>query len=558
MNADLDAGPAPSDFIRDLIRRDLASGKYGGRVQTRFPPEPNGYLHIGHAKSICLNFGIAAEFGGVCNLRFDDTNPEAEDHEYVEAILADVAWLGFTPANVFYASDYFGQIYDWAEVLVGKGLAYVDDQDGDTIRAQRGGFGKPGIESPHRNRDARENLALLRGMRDGEFADGSRVLRAKIDMQASVMALRDPVLYRIRRVAHVRTGTEWIIYPTYDWAHGQSDAIEGVTHSICTLEFTDHRPLYDWCLDHLDLPRERPEQTEFARLGLTHTVMSKRLLRALVEDGTVDGWDDARMPTLQGMRRRGYPAAAIREFVTTQGVAKTNATTEIEFLESFVRTHHNAHALRRMTVLEPLKLVITNWPEGQVEHVELVENPEDPAAGVRSVPFSGELWIEQDDFKLEPPPKYFRLAPGREVRLRGGYFVTATDVVTDADGSVTEVRCTYDAATRGGSAPDGRKVKATMHWVSAAHAVDVTVHLYERLYADPRPGSDGTEPTVNPASRRTIVGAKAEPVLADTKPGEVVQFERLGYFAADPDTIGTFHRTVGLRDEWANIQKRTG
>ena len=558
MNPDPDAGPAPSDFIRDLIRRDLASGKYGNRVQTRFPPEPNGYLHIGHAKSICLNFGIAAEFGGVCNLRFDDTNPEAEDHEFVEAILADVAWLGFTPDNVFYASDYFGQIYDWAEVLVGKGLAYVDDQDGDTIRAQRGGFGKPGIESPHRNREVEENLALLRGMRDGEFADGSRVLRAKIDMQASVMSLRDPVLYRIRRVPHVRTGTDWIIYPTYDWAHGQSDAIEGVTHSICTLEFTDHRPLYDWCLDHLDLPRERPEQTEFNRLGLTHTVMSKRHLRALVEDGTVDGWDDARMPTLQGMRRRGYPAAAIRDFVTTLGVSKTNGTTEIEFLESFVRTHHNAHALRRMTVLEPLKLVITNWPEGHVEHVELVENPEDPAAGVRSVPFSGELWIEQDDFKLDPPPKYFRLAPGREVRLRGGYFVTATDVVTDSGGSVTEVRCTYDPQTRGGSAPDGRKVKATMHWVSAAHAVDVTVHLYERLFADPRPGSDGTEPTVNPASRRTIVGAKAEPVLADTKPGEVVQFERLGYFATDPDTPGIFHRTVGLKDEWANIQKRNG
>jgi glutaminyl-tRNA synthetase len=558
VNADPDAGPAPSDFIRDLIRRDLASGKYGNRVQTRFPPEPNGYLHIGHAKSICLNFGLAAEFGGICNLRFDDTNPEAEDHEFVEAILADVAWLGFTPANVFYASDYFGQIYDWAEVLVNKGLAYVDDQDGDTIRAQRGGFGKPGIESPFRERSVEENLALLRGMRDGEFADGSRVLRAKIDMQASVMSLRDPVLYRIRRVAHVRTGTDWIIYPTSDWAHGQSDAIEGVTHSICTLEFTDHRPLYDWCLDHLDLPYERPEQTEFARLGLTHTVMSKRLLRALVEDGTVDGWDDARMPTLQGMRRRGYPAAAIREFVTAAGIAKTNATTEIEFLESFVRTHHNAHALRRMTVLEPLKLVITNWPEGHVEHVELVENPEDPAAGVRSVPFSGELWIEQDDFKLEPPPKYFRLAPGREVRLRGGYFVTATDVVTDADGNVTEVRATYDPATRGGAAPDGRKVKATMHWVSAAHAVDVTVHLYERLYADARPGSDGTEPTVNPDSRRTIVAAKAEPVLADTKPGEVVQFERLGYFAADPDTPATFHRTVGLKDEWANIQKRNG
>ncbi|MGQ0624900.1 MAG: glutamine--tRNA ligase/YqeY domain fusion protein [Sporichthyaceae bacterium] len=553
-----DAGPAPSDFIRDLIRDDLTSGKYGDRVQTRFPPEPNGYLHIGHAKSICLNFGLAAEFGGVCNLRFDDTNPEAEEHEYVEAILADLAWLGFTPAGVHYASDYFGQLYDWAEGLVTKGLAYVDDSGADTIRAQRGGFGKPGIESPHRDREPEENLALLRGMREGEFADGSRVLRAKIDMQASVMSLRDPVLYRIRRVPHVRTGTDWIIYPTYDWAHGQSDAIEGVTHSICTLEFADHRPLYDWCLDHLDLPGDRPEQTEFARLGLTHTVMSKRLLRALVENGTVDGWDDARMPTLAGMRRRGYPAAAIRDFISTLGVSKTNGTTEIEFLESFVRTHHNARALRRMAVLSPLKLVITNWPQGQVEYVELVENPEDPAAGVRSVPFSGELWIERDDFKLEPPPKYFRLAPGREVRLRGGYFVTATDVVTGADGNVTEVHATYDPATRGGSAPDGRKVKATMHWVSAAHAVDVDVHLYERLFADARPGSDGAEPDVNPASRRTIVGAKAEPVLAEVKPGEVVQFERLGYFAADPDAPTTFHRTVGLKDEWANIQKRSG
>ncbi|WP_019874683.1 glutamine--tRNA ligase/YqeY domain fusion protein [Sporichthya polymorpha] len=558
MNAEPESGPAPSDFIREIIRADLASGKYGDRVQTRFPPEPNGYLHIGHAKSICLNFGLAAEFGGTCNLRFDDTNPEAEDHEYVEAILEDIAWLGFTPANVFYASDYFGQIYEWAEALVNKGLAYVDDQDGDTIRAQRGGFGKPGIESPFRNRAPAENLALLRGMRDGEFPDGSKVLRAKIDMQASVMTLRDPVLYRIRRVPHVRTGTDWIIYPTYDWAHGQSDAIEGVTHSICTLEFADHRPLYDWCLDHLDLPRERPVQIEFARLALTHTVMSKRLLRALVENGTVDGWDDARMPTLRGLRRRGYPAAAIREFVSTLGAAKTNTTTEIEYLESFVRTHHNAHALRRMAVLEPLKVVITNWPEGQVEHVELVENPEDPAAGVRSVPFTGELWIEQDDFKLDPPPKYFRLSPGREVRLRGGYFVTATDVVTDADGNVTEVHCTYDPATKGGNAPDGRKVKATMHWVSAAHAVDITVHLYERLYAETRPGSDGNDPVVNPASRRTLTGAKAEPVLADTKPGEVVQFERLGYFAADVDTPGTFHRTVGLRDEWANIQKRNG
>ncbi|HEU5084010.1 MAG TPA: glutamine--tRNA ligase/YqeY domain fusion protein [Acidimicrobiales bacterium] len=549
---------APSDFIRDKIRADLGAGRYD-RVQTRFPPEPNGYLHIGHAKSICLNFGLAEEFGGACNLRFDDTNPVAEDPEFVDAIIDDIRWLGFEPAGVFHASDYFDQLYEWAEELVRKGVAYVDDQDAETISTQRGGFGEPGVESPHRHRTAEENLGLLRQMRDGAFADGEKVLRAKIDMAHPVMTMRDPVLYRIRRQPHHRTDDRWLIYPTYDWAHGQSDAIEGVTHSLCTLEFADHRPLYDWCLEHLDLPHDKPEQTEFARLGLTHTVMSKRLLRRLVEDGVVDGWDDPRMPTIRGMRKRGYPPEAIRAFIDEIGVAKTNSTVEIELLESHVRRHHNAHALRRMGVLRPLKLVITNWPEGEVDMVDLVNNPEDESAGTRQVPFTGTLWIEQDDFELDPPPKYFRLSPGREVRLRGGYFVTATDAVTDDDGRVVEVRCTYDPETRGGQAPDGRKVKATIHWVSAEHAVDATVHLYERLFADPHPGAEGGDPfdAVNPASRQTVQ-AKVEPALAETPAGEVVQLERLGYFAADPDTPLVFHRTVGLRDEWANIQKRKG
>jgi len=547
---------APSDFIRDKIRADLAAGRYD-RVQTRFPPEPNGYLHIGHAKSICLNFGLAEEFGGACNLRFDDTNPVAEDPEFVDAIIDDIRWLGFEPAGVFHASDYFDQLYEWAEELVRKGVAYVDDQDAETISTQRGGFGEPGVESPHRGRGVEENLGLLRQMRDGAFADGEKVLRAKIDMSHPVMTMRDPVLYRIRRQPHHRTEDRWLIYPTYDWAHGQSDAIEGVTHSLCTLEFADHRPLYDWCLEHLDLPREKPEQTEFARLGLTHTVMSKRLLRRLVEDGVVDGWDDPRMPTIRGMRTRGYPPEAIRAFIDEIGVAKTNSTVEIELLESHVRRHHNAHALRRMGVLRPLKLVITNWPDGEVDMVDVVNNPEDESAGTRQVPFTGALWIEREDFELDPPPKYFRLSPGREVRLRGGYFVTATDAVTDDRGEVVEVRCTYDPATRGGQAPDGRKVKATIHWVSADHAVDATVHLYDRLFLDPHPGSDGRDPFdgVNPASRETVQ-AKVEPALADTPAGEVVQLERLGYFAADPDEAMVFHRTVGLRDEWANIQKR--
>ena len=551
------ADSLPSDFIRDAIRADLLAGTYGGRVQTRFPPEPNGYLHIGHAKSICLNFGLAEEFGGVCNLRFDDTNPDAEDIEYVDAIIEDVRWLGFEPNGIFHASDYFDQLYAWAEDLIRRGLAYVDEQDADTIKAQRGGFGQPGIESPHRDRPAEESLGLFHQMRDGAFDDGSMVLRAKIDMQASVMPLRDPVLYRIRRVPHQRTGDRWIVYPTYDWAHGQSDAIEGVTHSICTLEFADHRPLYDWCLDQLDLPYEKPEQTEFARLGLTHTVMSKRVLRRLVEDGHVDGWDDPRMPTIRGMRKRGYPAEAIRAFVDHIGVAKTNSTVEVELLESFVRRHHNTHAQRRMAVLDPVKVTITNWPEGAVEEVEAVNNPENDADGTRMVPFSGELWIERDDFMLDPPKKYFRLTIGREVRLRAGYFITATDVVTDADGTVTEILATYDPETRGGNAPDGRKVKSTIHWVSAAHAVDATVHLYERLFEPEHPGADSDDPLddLHPASR-TTTAAKVEPALASVEPGEVVQFERLGYFAVDPDDTGVFHRTVGLRDEWANIQKR--
>ncbi|NNE96302.1 MAG: glutamine--tRNA ligase/YqeY domain fusion protein [Acidimicrobiales bacterium] len=546
------------DFVREKVRDDIASDRFGGRVQTRFPPEPNGYLHIGHAKSIYLNFGIADEFEGTCPLRFDDTNPETEDTAFVDAIIEDIEWLGVEPhGEPRFASDYFGQLYDWAEALIRKGLAYVDDQDAETISEQRGGFGQPGIESPYRNRSVEENLNLFRGMRDGRFYDGSKVLRAKIDMQADNMWLRDPVMYRIRRIPHHRTGSEWIIYPTYDWAHGQSDAIEGTTHSICTLEFADHRPLYDWFLSHLDLPTDKPEQTEFARLNLTHTVMSKRVLRSLVEHGQVSGWDDPQMPTVRGMRRRGYPPAAIRAFVDRVGVAKTNSTVEIELLESFVRTELNETALRRMAVLKPLKVVLTNWPEGEVEWMDVVNNPQDPESGTREVPFTGELWIEQDDFRLDPPPKYYRLTPGREVRLRNAYFVTATDVITDPAGEVVQVNCTYDPATRGGTAPDGRKVKSTMHWVSAAHAGAAQVNLYERLFADSHPGIDGADPlaSLNPNARE-VCEARLEPALDDVRPGEVVQFERLGYFAADLDDPGVFHRTVGLRDEWANIQKR--
>ncbi len=552
-----DRAPA-ADFVRAKVIEDNQTGRFDGRVQTRFPPEPNGYLHIGHAKSIGLNFGVAADFGGTCNVRFDDTNPETEKQEYVDGILSDLDWLGYTPDGVYYASDYFEQLYEWAEDLIRAGLAYVDDQDSNTISEQRGGFGQPGVESPHRNRSVEENLELFRGMRDGAHPDGSKVLRAKIDMQADNMQLRDPVMYRIRRETHYRAGDKWIVFPSYDWAHGQGDAIEGVTHSLCTLEFTDHRPVYDWFLEHLDLPGDKPEQTEFARLGLTHTLMSKRHLADLVTDGIVDGWDDPRMPTVRGMRKRGYPASAIRGFVDRIGIARTNSTSEIELLESFVRTELNQTALRRMAVLRPLRVVITNWPDGQQVELEAINNPENPAAGTRKVPFTGELWIEQDDFKLEPPPKYYRLSIGREVRLRAGFYITATDVETDDDGNVTTVYCTYDPESEGGSTPDGRKVKATIHWVSAAHAVGATVNLYDRLFTDPHPGEGDNDPldSLNPNSRETLTDAKLEPALADVEPGQVVQFERLGYFAVDPDDTSVFHRTVGLRDEWANIQKR--
>ncbi len=558
------AGAAGSDFIRDLVRADIEQGTFGGRVCTRFPPEPNGYLHIGHAKAICLDFGIAQEFGGVCNLRFDDTNPLTEDGEFVDGIIADLAWLGFTPPNpVLYASDYFEQLYQWAEHLIGQGLAYVDDQDGDAISAGRGGFGQPGVDSPFRTRTVDENLGLFRAMRAGEFPDGARVLRAKIDMQHENMQMRDPVMYRIRRSHHFRTGDAWAIYPTYDWAHGQSDAIEGVTHSLCTLEFDSHRQLYDWYLSHVPVPGDVPRQTEFARLELTHTVTSKRKLAQLVADGVVDGWDDPLLPTLRGLHRRGYPASAIREFCAFIGAARTNSRHAIELLESFVRTELNQTAIRRMAVVRPLRLVITNWPDDAdgrpvVELREAVNNPENEADGVRQVPFSRVLYIERDDFMEDPPTQFFRLSPGREVRLRAAYFVTCTEVVKNDDGDVVEVRCTYDPATAGGSAPDGRKVKATMHWVSADHALDATVALYDRLFTAEVPGEATGDPLddLNPTARELLTECKVEPAVGDAAPGEVVQFERLGYFARDPHGSMLWHRTVGLRDDWANIQKR--
>jgi glutaminyl-tRNA synthetase len=553
-----------TDFIRERVQRDVETGRFGGRVQTRFPPEPNGYLHIGHAKAITLDFELAREFGGTCTLRFDDTNPDTEDTSFVDGIIADLKWLGYEPDAVRYASDYFEQLYEWAELLIRDGKAYVDDQDLETIRAQRGGYGKPGTESPCRDRSVAENLDLFHLMRDGEFADGSHVLRAKIDMQHENMQLRDPVMYRIRRGHHHRTGDRWVIYPTYDWAHGQSDAIEGTTHSLCTLEFDSHRPLYDWYLEQLPLPYEQPYQTEFARLELTHTVTSKRKLAQLVRDGVVDGWDDPRLPTLRALRRRGYPAKAIRDFCAFIGVARTNSRHQIELLESFVRTELNRTAPRRMAVLRPLRLQITNWPtddagEPVVEQFEVVNNPENDADGIRPVAFSGDLWIEQEDFMADPPPKYFRLTPGREVRLRGAYLVTCTGFETDDDGNVTTVLATYDPETKGGSAPDGRKVKSTMHWVSAAHAVPATVALYERLFSAEVPGAETDDPLddVDPTSRELLTGCQVEAALADTAPGEVVQFERIGYFAHDPREPMLFHRTVGLRDEWANLQKRT-
>ena len=558
-----DSPSGASDFIRDIVRADTAQGVYGGRVQTRFPPEPNGYLHIGHLKAITVDFGVAEDFDGTTVLRLDDTNPDAEDAEYVESIVDDIEWLGFHPVSVCHASDYFGELYDWAELLVGQGLAYVDDQDAETMSATRGSFGVPGVDSPFRERSPEENLDLLRRMRAGEFPDGSRVLRAKIDMAHENMQMRDPVMYRMRHAHHHNTGDAWPIYPTYDWAHGQSDAIEGTTHSLCTLEFESHRPLYEWFLNQLPLTSAAPKQREFARLELTHTITSKRRLRKLVEEGVVDGWDDPRMPTLRGLRRRGYPATALRAFCDAIGITKTNSRKAIEELESYVRRDLDRSSRRRMAVLHPLKLVLTNWPTDEagdpvVEYFDLANNPKDPDDGTRPVAFSGQLWIEAEDFAEVPPPKYFRLSPGREVRLRGAYFVTATDVVKDLDGRVVQVNATYDPATRGGDSPDGRKVKSTMHWVSAPHAWDATVNLYDRLFTTDVPGAETGEPLddLNPASREALRGAKLEAALADVSPGEVLQFERLGYFAADPELPGLFHRTVGLRDEWAAVQKR--
>jgi glutaminyl-tRNA synthetase len=545
------------DFIRDLIRADLRSGRHK-TIVTRFPPEPNGYLHVGHAKSICLNFGVAEELGGRCNLRFDDTNPAKEAQEYIDAILRDVAWLGFDwGEHLHHASDYFEQLYDWAEHLIGAGKAYVDDQSQAEIRASRGTLTEPGTNSPFRDRSAEESLDLFRRMRAGEFETGARVLRARIDMEAGNINLRDPVLYRILHAAHPRTGTDWCIYPSYDFAHGQSDAIEGVTHSLCTLEFEDHRPLYDWLLDNLPVPA-RPRQVEFARLNLGYTVLSKRLLTQLVRDGHVSGWDDPRMPTLAGLRRRGVPAQAIRDFIGRIGVAKAQSLVDPAMLDHAVRDLLNKVASRRMAVLRPLKVVIENYPEGEGEELEAVNNPEDPAAGTRQVPFSRELYIERDDFMEDPPKKFFRLAPGREVRLRYAYFLTCREAVKDASGEVVELRCTYDPATRGGNAPDGRKVKATLHWVSAAHAIPAEVRLYDRLFASPEPGAGGEMiADLNPDSLQVLEGCRLEPALAGAGGEEPLQFERQGYFRLDPESSPgrpVFNRTVGLRDVWAKVQ----
>jgi glutaminyl-tRNA synthetase len=551
------AAEAGRDFIRDIIADDLKSKRRTG-VVTRFPPEPNGYLHIGHAKSICLNFGVAEEFGGRCNLRFDDTNPTKETQEYIDSIEADVRWLGFDwGEHLHHASDYFEQLYGWAEHLIRNGFAYVDDQTQDEVRARRGTLTEPGQNSPYRDRTVEENLDLFRRMRAGEFPNGARVLRAKIDMASGNINLRDPALYRILHAPHPRTGTAWCIYPSYDFAHGQSDAIEAVTHSLCTLEFEDHRPLYDWFLDHLPVP-SRPRQYEFARLNLTYTVLSKRVLTELVRERHVKGWDDPRMPTLAGLRRRGVPAAAIRDFVRRIGVAKANSMVDVAMLEHAVREHLNASAPRRMAVLRPLKVVIENYPAGQSEELEAINNPEDAAAGTRRIRFGRELYVERDDFMEAPPKKFFRLSPGREVRLRYAYFITCRDVVKDARGEVIELNCTYDPATRGGNAPDGRKVKATLHWVSAADALAAEVRLYNPLFTRPDPSAGGDlAAELNPNSLEVLPDARIEPALAATNtPDAPVQFERQGYFYRDPDSTPqrlVYNRTVGLRDTWAKV-----
>ena len=555
--------PIPSDFIRTIINEDIASNKYGRRVHTRFPPEPNGYLHVGHAKSICLNFGIAAQYNGLCNLRFDDTNPTREEEEYTQSILEDVRWLGFDwDDRLFYASDYFEQMYDYAVQLVTDGKAYVDDLSADEIREYRGTLTNPGKESPYRNRPVEENLDLFQRMRAAEFPNGARVLRAKIDMASPNLNMRDPVMYRILHAEHHRAGNNWCIYPMYDWAHGLEDSIEGITHSICTLEFEDHRPLYDWFLDRLGV--YHPRQIEFARLNLTYTVMSKRKLLQLVQKGHVISWDDPRMPTISGLRRRGYTPESIRDFSDRIGVAKTDSTIDIALLEHCIREHLNKTAPRVMAVLNPLRVVIDNYPEGQEEEMDAINNPEDPNAGTRKVPFSRVLYIERDDFREDPPAKFFRLAPGREVRLRYAYLITCVRVVkNERSGEVVELHCTYDPATRGGNTPDGRKIKATIHWVSATHALQADIRLYDRLFKVEDPGdvtnADDFESVLNPDSLRILRGY-VEPSLAGAAPASRYQFERLGYFCVDTKDSSpgrpVFNRTVALRDSWAKIEKR--
>jgi len=549
------------DFIREIVAEDLREGRHRTAV-TRFPPEPNGYLHVGHAKSISLNFGIAQEFGGRCHLRFDDTNPTKEEQEYIDSIKEDVRWLGFDwGEHLYHASDYFGQLYEWAVLLIQKGLAYVDDLSADQIREYRGTLTEPGRESPYRSRSVEENLDLFRRMRAGEFPDGARVLRARIDMASPNINLRDPVMYRILHARHPMTGDAWCIYPSYDYAHGQSDAIEGITHSLCTLEFEDHRPLYDWFIEHLPVP-SRPRQYEFARLNLTYTVLSKRFLLQLVKEGRVRGWDDPRMPTLSGMRRRGFPPEGIREFARMIGLAKRESVVDYAALEHCARDYLNRTVPRRMAVLRPLRLVLTNYPEGRGEEFEAVNNPEDPRAGTRRVPFGRVLYIEREDFMEVPAKKFYRLAPGREVRLRYAYLVTCEEVVKDASGEVVELRGTYDPATRGGSAPDGRSPKATLHWVSAAHALPAEARLYEHLFTRSEPGSGGDLlADLNPRSEEVVTGAQVEPALAGLAPGSRVQFERMGYFCVDPDSRAdrpVFNRTVTLRDTWARVQARQG
>jgi len=545
------------DFIREIVAADVAAGRHR-EIITRFPPEPNGYLHIGHAKSIALNFGVAAEFGGHCNLRFDDTNPEKEEQEYIDAIEADIRWLGYDWGdNLYFASDYFEQLYEWAVDLIRAGKAYIDDLSADEIREHRGTLTEPGRVSPWRDRSVGENLDLFGRMRKGEFANGSRVLRAKIDMASPNINLRDPILYRIVHATHPRTGDEWCLYPTYDFAHGQSDAIEGVTHSLCTLEFEAHRPLYDWLIDNLPVP-SRPRQIEFARLNLTYTVMSKRFLLRLVNEHRVRGWDDPRMPTISGLRRRGYPAEGIRDFATGVGVAKADNVVEIQQLEYAVRNVLNRIAPRRFAVLDPIKIVIDNYPARQIETFDVPNNPEDESAGARQVEFGRELLIEREDFMEDPPPKFFRLAPGREVRLRAAYFITCESVVKDDSGKVTELHCTYDPATRGGDSADGRRPKATLHWLSAAHALPAEVRVYDHLFSTPTPGADGDlMADLNPDSEVILANAFVEPSLADVEPGTTYQFERLGYFAPDPDSATgrpVFNRALTLKDAWAKVQ----